>query len=155
MTGLIAHVVSMASGMKAFYDDCKLQLKTMIEEFEESIVKEIMAQMEQLRCAINDVEAVSLGIDSKSLLINAENVKGLDCNSFSEKQERDVVNKEDGKISDEVFRYSAVADDASLQSMSEVCLCVFILKFGKFVYGRKLYASRYLTLLRNPSCLRL
>ena len=37
VTGLVAHIASLASRMTGFYDDCKLQLKHAIEAFEDKL----------------------------------------------------------------------------------------------------------------------
>ena len=154
----------MASGMRAFYQDCKQQLKTKIEEFEESIVKEIMAQTKQLRCAIDDAAALSLHIDSQSVLTRDEVMKKLIFKGLSENEAKVLVRAadidKDGGISAEemqnMFRISekeakdivnvldmnhdGILSAEEMQDQhSEVCLCVFMLQGGAFVCKIKLH----------------
>ena len=62
VTGLIAHTASMASRLKGFLDDCKMQLKQAIEDFEEKLLQQIIDNVKQLDAAIGiseQMQAVS------------------------------------------------------------------------------------------------
>ena len=62
VTGLIAHTASMASRLKAFLDDCKMQLKKAIEDFEEKLLQQIINNVKHLDAAIGiseQMQAVS------------------------------------------------------------------------------------------------
>jgi hypothetical protein len=52
IVGLVGHVVSMASGMKGFLEDCKVHLKEAIEEFEGKLLEQLQAQMKALETAL-------------------------------------------------------------------------------------------------------
>ena len=56
VTGLIAHTVSMALRMKGFLDDCKMQLKHKIEDFEEKLLQEVIDNVKQLEAGMLKLE---------------------------------------------------------------------------------------------------
>ena len=72
IVGLVGHVVSMASGMKGFLEDCKVHLKEAIEEFEGKLLEQLQAQMKALETALGSgvLDTLQEGLKNKEDLKN-------------------------------------------------------------------------------------
>ena len=66
IVGLVGHVVSMASGMKGFLEDCKVRLKEAIEEFEGKLLEQLQAQMKVLETTLGSGVLDTLQEDLKN-----------------------------------------------------------------------------------------
>ena len=78
VTGLIAHTASMAARLKSFLDDCKMQLKKAIEDFEEKLLQEIINNVKQLDAAIGISEKMQAetGAAGLQLATNLDTLSG-------------------------------------------------------------------------------
>ena len=72
IVGLVGHIVSMASGMKGFLEDCKVRLKEAIEEFEGKLLEQLQAQMKALETALGSgvLDTLQEGLKNKEDLKN-------------------------------------------------------------------------------------